>query len=96
MAVIQGHLRLEDALRRLAPESGDPQIGGAVDLARQALAAERITPQTYAAVEQLTALRSLATEHAVSGISVGSAQQYLALVDVVLGQLRKSRPLPLD
>jgi hypothetical protein len=95
VAVIQGHLRLEDALRTLALESGHPQFGSAVDLARRAHAAGQITSETVAAIENLTGLRDVvAHSDAATHISVGTAEMYLALVDRVLALLRQPPPEP--
>jgi hypothetical protein len=95
-AVLQAFAGIERQLRELLVRSGlAPVAGSALQLARQALDADLIRPETVSAVEGLAVLRNLVAHGREAQLDAPRARDYLALTDAVSYAL-KSPPFAGD
>jgi hypothetical protein len=86
-AVLDGFARVEQELRERLRAAGDPRADnkrGALMLARAALDAKLITPETMEAIRGMAVLRNLAAHGGAADLSEDRAREYLALADAVL------------
>lgn len=83
-AVMKAFIRVEKQLRALLAGAGiEAGRVHAKALARQALEAKLIKPETMRAVEGLTVLRNLAAHGQAEDLSEGRALEYLTVADAV-------------
>lgn len=95
VAVLEAHATVERALRELLAAADVPEQetrrAGAVGLARLAQRKELISHESVRAIEGVSVLRNLAAHGSAREITAEQANEYLALVDVILFALRRPR-----
>jgi hypothetical protein len=83
-AVLKAFALVEEQLRQILLDAGvDAGRGGAMHMARVALEAGLVQPETVKAVEGAAVLRNLAAHGREADLDEGRALDYLALVDAV-------------
>lgn len=83
-AVVQAFARVEGQLRQLLQAADqDPGRGSALQLARRALEAGLVTPETVRAIEGIAVLRNLAAHGHETDLDESRALDYLALTDSI-------------
>lgn len=83
-AVLEAFALIEEQLRQILQDAGvDAGRGGAMQMARRALKAGLVRPETLTAVEGATVLRNLAAHGRPSDLDETRALDYLALTDAV-------------
>jgi len=90
-AVLEATERLERELTTRIRDAGGWVFsgGGLVSLARQALDANLMSPETANAVQGIAVLRNLAAHDRMSRLSPAQAQEYLSLVDATIFAVRQ-------